>query len=277
VLLKKFDIELEGPYLAMMLGVEHQLSSLGASTVFLRVGSEDDHDKVRRVMRAGAVDGFFLVGEVNEEALQLVQFPHRPCVVLGGNRCRQPVHSVDINFTMASRLAVEHLASLGHRRIGYLGGGTDFPYQNDQLEGFVTAVRELGLDSDPDLIRLRRSDEGPPVMERVRSLLALRPLPTAIITSDPTYSVIALDLLKQYELSVPSEISLLGFQLDNKTGSVPGITRIEFPFRAVGRAGGSLLRDIVSQPDTPPRQIQISPRLVEGWSCGRLPQSRQAR
>jgi len=260
--------ELDGVYLSMLRGTEHQLSSFGAAMTFVRVATEADRNKVARLVKAGWVDGWLLTGMVDDDALRLVHRPGHPCVVLGGHQCAKAVHSSDIDFVASGKLAVQHLASLGHRRIGFIGGSMLYAYQQDTLRGFRTAVREWGLDADDTLVQTLENKTPSPVIDRLSALLALRPMPTAIVTGELTYAATVLDLLRQYELQVPGEISVLGCQLESKTSATPNIARVEQPFIEVGRAGASLLREIAGSPDSPPRRALISPVVVEGWSCG---------
>jgi DNA-binding LacI/PurR family transcriptional regulator len=269
VFFDRMGSELDALYLAMLRGAEYQLSKCGAALTFLRIASEEDRDKVGRLVKAAWVDGWLVVGDVDDDSLRQFQTPNRPCVVLAGHRCTQPVHNADIDFPAVGRLAAEHLASLGHRRIGYLGGSMRHQYQWDTLNGFRAIARERGMEIVEELHPAHPDGPLRPASERLRDLLALRPLPTAIVTAEHSYGLTALDLLRQYELEVPREISLLGCQLEGLSGSRTGLTRIEQPFSEVGRAGALLLKEVAARPGVPARQVRVSPVLCEGLSCGR--------
>lgn len=260
--------ELDGVYLSMLRGAERELSRLGAAMVFSRVQDDGDRAKVARLVRAGWVDAWLVIGDVDDATLDLVQADHRPCVVLGGHRCKRPVHGVDVDFLATGRVAVQHLAGLGHRRIGYLGGSMRHAYQHEMLRGFQEAVKQLGLDDDASLIQTVSSRDREPQMERLNQLMALRPLPTAIFGAEVNYGFTIIELLRQREVQVPGEISVMGCEIDGRPRTQPGFARIETPFLEVGRAGASMLRETAMRPDGRPRQARVSPAVVEGWSCG---------
>ncbi len=267
VFFDRMGSELDGVYLAMLRGAEHQLSKCGAALTFLRVTNEEDREKVARLVKAGWVDGWLVVGDVDDRALELVEASRQSCVVVGGHRCTRPVHCVDVNFTSVGKLAAQHLASLGHRRVSYIGGSMQYEYQWEMLNAFRSAAGELGLDPDEQLIQYSREGQARTCADKVRATLALRPLPTAMVTAEHDYAVPALEVLRQYELQVPGEMSLLGCQIESRTASMPNLTRVEQCFTEVGRAGASLLREIAAQPRTPARQVRISPNLVEKLTC----------
>jgi len=259
--------DLDGLNLSVMRGVEHELSNLGTAMVFLRVGDESANAKVTRFSQAGGIDGWLLLGFVNDAALKLVRAPHAPCVVLGGHSCKLPVHSVDINFREVGAMAARHLASLGHHRVAFIGGSMRHPYQREVLDQYRSTAREVGLDMDEQLIS---THEGKPIVlmrERLGHLLQIRPLPTALFTAEVNYAPMVIDLLRQMELQVPGDISVLGCDIDVTPRSGPHISRIEFPFAEVGRVGASMLRELADKASATPRQVQITPILVEGWSC----------
>ena len=140
------DLDKDPVCLRMMSGAEHEISRLHASLNFIRVAKRGDWEKVERLTRAGGVDGWLLYGAVNDEAvnrLKSAPLSGVPHVILGDHRCTQPVHSVNVDHATVGRLAAEHLASLGHRRIALFGGGKWFVYQEQIIKGFRAAVKEL--------------------------------------------------------------------------------------------------------------------------------------
>ena len=63
------------------------------------------------------------------------------------------VPSITPDDATGIRLAVEHLASLGHRRIAHLAGPENTSTGVARARAFRAAVRDLGLDDDPALVR----------------------------------------------------------------------------------------------------------------------------
>lgn len=258
------------PTASILCGVEQEVASYEAAVIFLRVSRESGSEKIKRLLQAGWVDGWLLEGLVQADMLALLQSPRLPCVILGGHRCRQPVHSVDVDYRAVGRLAAEHLASLGHRRVACVTGSMRHPYQWDVWNGFRTGVRELGLDDDEALFETADPRVHEPMHERLRRVLALGSRPTAIFTAEPGFAGSALEILHQASIEAPRDISLLGCELDGGYCSVPGLARVELPLGEVGRGGASLLHELVRKGAMPARQVLIVPGVVTDSSCGPL-------
>lgn len=128
----------------------------------------------------------------------------------------------------ASRIVVEHLLSLGHRRIGLIGAlGDDpfaFPTPKDREAGYAAALRSWGLGVDPDLLvagnfSLRGGAEG---MSR---LLALADPPTAVFALSDEMAIGALQVARDAGLDVPTDLSVVGFD-DHDVSEYIGLTTV---------------------------------------------------
>ncbi len=68
-----------------------------------------------------------------------------PILVVNRDRVPSGVHFVSADHFGQARLATERLLSLGHRRIGYIGGNFDVSYLHRTWEGYREALREADL------------------------------------------------------------------------------------------------------------------------------------
>lgn len=78
------------------------------------------------------------------------------------------------------RDAVRQLVKLGHSRIGFIGGGTQYNYSELRLEGFLEGMREAGQTPDPhhiksDAMSIETGEEAS------RAILSSDNPPTAIV------------------------------------------------------------------------------------------------
>ena len=313
IYLTETDIYLDAACLPMMQGIEHELSKLNASLVFVRVTKPEDWKKVERLTQAGGVDGWLLHGAVNDEVvnrLKSAPLNELPYVILADHSCtqpacvadprsaegfpttpkrfvatasgearatsawRRPVYSVNVDNAAVGRLAAQHLASLGHRRIGFIGGSMRFAYQQRTLEGFRAALKELGLEDDERLITNHSSWYRPGeelVIESSRELFIewLRDIgPTALFVPEFDSAAKWCRVLIQSKVEVPKEISLLACEPVSLAAKSQNFTRIELSMDEIGRQGAALLHRIVSKLSVESSEIKISPALIEGWSTG---------
>jgi len=256
----------------MMGGAEHELSKLHASIFFVRIGTDSDWKKVERMTRAGGVDGWLVYGPVNDEVVDRLNSSKLPFIILGDHRCTQPVHSVNSDNEAAGRLAVQHLASLGHRRIGLLDGEMQFVYQEQTSAGFRAAVRELRLDDEERLITHDASLLSKPTGERVIEWLRTTS-PTALFVPDCDWAIAVSRILRESQVHVPNEISVVTCDPVAVVAKSHGFTHIQLPLSEVGHQGALLLHRLASERDAGPGEVKIPPVLVEGWTA-RPPRNR---
>jgi LacI family transcriptional regulator len=251
--------------LAMMQGAEYELSKLHASLAFIRVSDSEGWDKVERMARAGGLDGWLVYGPPNDDDADRMRSTKLPFIVLGDRRCSQSVHSVNVDSFAVGQLAVRHLASLGHRRIGFLGSDLRHVYERETFAGFHAAIRELGLDEDERLVaNLSGWTEGPASL--VEWLRDCSPMPTAVFASEFDWAPWVHGMLRDARIEVPRQISVLGYETASPATERENFTRIELPMTEVGREGALLLHRVASGARVQSREVRISPSLIEGWS-----------
>jgi len=260
--------------LGMMGGAELELSTINATLSFVRVTREEDWQKVRRLARAGAVDGWLLYGAIDDQTISHLKqggggtLPH---VILGNHRCAPTrVPFVDIDSHAVGHMAAEHLARLGHRRIGYLHGNMQYDYQQRTMAGFREALRELRLDEDEQLFDDQNSwlrGDVEPSMRWLRGTKA-----TALFTPEFDCAAAVCGVLRQARVEVPAEISVLACEAASGAALTQKLTRIEESMEEIGRRGAKLLQELASNRSLPrdQQQIKVGPTLVEGWSTGSL-------
>jgi LacI family transcriptional regulator len=255
--------------LANMRGAEHALAKLRACLVFVRVEEREDWEKVERLAYTGVVDGWLITGAVNDAIVNRLNALRLPHVILGDHRCaRGPVHCATINHAGVARLALEHVAALGHRRIAFVGGSMRYVYQEQMRDGFVSAQRELGLDTDPRLsAHAPFWDDLDP--HRVRQWLddfGASP-PTAIFAGEFRKTELLLKVLRSIGVDVPRQISLISYEAAANDFQVSDLTRVVVPLDEMGRQAALMLHKIVTDgSQVESSEIRLAPTLIQGWS-----------
>jgi LacI family repressor for deo operon, udp, cdd, tsx, nupC, and nupG len=145
--------------------------------------------------------------------------------------------SVRIDDVGAARQAVEHLLSLGHRRIALIGGDTDDPMRftppHHRRTGYLEALAAAGVDVDPALERLGyfTVDGGESAMV---ALLALAERPTAVYAESDEMAYGAMRAIRRSGLRVPDDIAVMGFD-DHPTARLLDLSTIRQPVVEQGR------------------------------------------
>jgi LacI family transcriptional regulator len=141
--------------------------------------------------------------------------------------------------------ATEHLLGLGHTRIAFIQGQPFLESARQRETGFRQAMAAASIDVDPDLVR--PGEYRPEVATgQVERLLDLEEPPTAIFAGNDLMGVAAITVAKSRGLSVPHDISVVGF--DNVPESAlcdPPLTTIEQQLHAAGECAINMLVGVV--------------------------------
>jgi LacI family transcriptional regulator len=192
--------------------------------------------------------------------------------------------------------AVHYLTGLGHKRIGYINGATEFPYSHDRYRGYCDALQDAGLHPDP-LLKQQGSSEVTSGRVCAEALLSLDKPPTAIFAANDDMAYGVLDVAKVRGLRVPENLSVIGFDdIAPSASTHPALTTIRQPFREMGQCAVELLLSLLDPQYTfsddwkkfainyqpvasatrekdgeAPMQIQLPTELIVRESCGVAP------
>ena len=135
-------------------GLEDKLAAAGYVAL---IGNTDaDANRERTLfeqMRARHVDGFVLATATqHDRLLDEAAAADLPVVLM--NRLAQDYSfpSVSVDNEQGARMAVSHLARLGHTRIAHIAGPQEVSTGVGRLKGFREAMASHGLEVDEDLI-----------------------------------------------------------------------------------------------------------------------------
>jgi DNA-binding LacI/PurR family transcriptional regulator len=183
-----------------------------------------------------------------------------PVVVLNRETADDATDSVTNDNIHGARLAVEHLAGLGHRSIAFIDGGPGAGARI-RAEGYRRAMRALGLAGHILVANGAHTEEGG---ERgARSLLAVQPLPTAIFASNDLCAIGAMNALEEAGVRIPQDISLIGY--DNTSLAALrhiSLSSIHQPGGDMGRSAVDRLAERIAGERTAPHHDVVTPSLV---------------
>ena len=190
-----------------------------------------------RRMLTRRVDGVVLMAsEFDTKAIEPL-FLHRiPIVTVDRRHAEKGAGDVAIDFEGGYRQAILHLRDLGHRRIGFIGGMEGLRTSHFRLAAFRQALLTAGLTYDSKFVRYAdyRVGGGDTAMN---SLLAATPRPTAVITANDLTAIGAIRALHANGISVPSEMSVVGFDDIMLSDAIhPALTTIHVSRTEMARA-----------------------------------------
>lgn len=186
------------------------------------------------------VDGMLLLGSISPLGADVLSAQRReplPIVIafetISDELADYP--SVRIDNVAAAKEAVEYLVSIGHTDIALIAGIKESLQTKDREIGYARGMQEAGL-----LIEAGWIEEGHMTanggIEAARKLLNHHRPPTAIFCINDEMAIGALHEIKAMGLSVPSDISLVGFDDVRYAGIIdPPLTTIAQPKEEIGK------------------------------------------
>jgi LacI family transcriptional regulator len=170
-----------------------------------------------------------------------------------------------------ARMMTAHLIRLGHRRIGVIGGPTEWIAGQARLAGHVSALAEVGILSPPDLLRSVHPamDEG---YRAARELLDRPERPTALVGFNDKLAVGALRAAAESGFEVPRDLSITGFDdIDVSRATRPTLTTVRQPLQEMGRMAVVLIMRLLQSHEYETRHVELATDLVIRESTGPAP------
>lgn len=170
---------------------------------------------------------------------------------------------VSVDDYRIGECAVEHLASIGKKRIALLNGPITCKYAQHRLTGFLDTMRRLNLPEDSSMV-INLSDILPDLaFSAALHLMKSGNPPDAFFTSSDIFALAIIRAATSSGYRVPQDIAVIG--VDNISllaFSTPSITTVNQPKLQLGATAGELLAERIRNPEAPIKQITLDPELI---------------
>ncbi|MBB6345580.1 substrate-binding domain-containing protein [Nonomuraea muscovyensis] len=256
-------------------GVREAAAAAGARVVLrgATYQAADERHQLSRLVEAVGVDGLLvaptITGDDGEELVRWLQGVGVPVVLIERTATVGPhqeaMESVVSDHAFGAAMAVRHLASLGHRRVG-LVTTVQSPTTPHVRRGWRQACEELGLrlDGTPDITSVDQWDPGwPEALDGVLDAAVGSGTTALLVHSDPE----AISLLERCEergIRVPGDLAVVTYDDEVAELCDPPLTAVRPPRAAIGRAAFALLSERLADedPERPTHRVVIEPRLI---------------
>lgn len=236
-------------------GIHNAASANGAEISIVRVSES----------LPANLDGHLVINPMPEQlaALRKLASRKQPLVIVGV-RESEGLTCVDVDNVNLMEKAVKHLASLGHERIGYLGGDGPMAYREARRAGFRDTLKALGLPVNPRCMVLTEGwcPSEPEKVELMRCLTA-GDAPSAIVASGYYYALGVYEVVNKLGITVPETLSIVSVDDPPSAAHLnPPLTTMRQPVEELGHTAVHQLMDLMNRAITPdPRHdTQSDPR-----------------
>lgn len=185
-----------------------------------------------------------------------------PIVLLGGYVSNINLNSVVIDVFEGTYKATNHLISLGHTDIGYIGGPEKSIICREKYKGFAKAMNDAGYDINPMLVH-HGSDTMQAGYQAARSFVMSTNRLTAVVAEDDFLAIGCLKYLTQHGIKVPDEVAVTGFD-DILLSRMyePPLSTISIPKKEIGFEAVSLILDRIKKPSAKKKQLIFKTDLI---------------
>jgi LacI family transcriptional regulator, galactose operon repressor len=165
---------------------------------------------VRRMIE-GRVDGVaILTFGMEEYLLEHLRFRNLPLVFIDIGPKAPRVSNIRVDYADGIRQAVQHIAALRHKRIGFIAGPVRLRSAMARKDAFQASMREIGLPVNSDfLVEGDHKLEGG--KKALKKLAELRERPTAVLCSNDMTAIGVMREAFELGIKVPQDLSVIGF------------------------------------------------------------------
>ncbi len=227
--------------------------------------SDDLLSEIRGFVERQRLFGVIMPPSVSEDerVIDLLRELDCPHVRIASIALDEPQSMVVTNDGVGAAEAANHLAALGHTRIGLVRGPDLFRSSAVRSKGFLDALAARGIPVDPAL-DYRGAYTFESGVEAGQALLSLASPPTAIFALNDDMAIGVMQAARERGLELPRDLSVVGFDdLPMAARVWPNLTSVRLPIRDMGRMAAEKLLAPLRGVD-PARLVQpeVRPALV---------------
>ncbi len=190
----------------------------------------DEAIELHAVLETRHCDAIILFGDMRDQPRLLDDLAAAtvPVVALWQGGALTGVDTVNVDNRAGIALAIDHLAGLGHRRFGFIGGGTHGDLR-ERRTAFVERLTELAMPPDEAHIVPALNDPGSGA-DGFRQLAGSPEPPTAVVTATDLLALGALHAAHHLGTEIPGRVSIVGFDdIPFAAYATPPLTTVHNP------------------------------------------------
>lgn len=254
-----------------MRGISRGLRTAGYT--MLVASADEDPDLERDAIQALAqrrVDGLIIAPTTAADPRQFEEIEASGIPVVVVDRAvANPLDQVRVENVQSVARSVGQILDAGHTRVAIIGGRPNHSSTQERIAGWRRAHTARGLPCDESLAVLNAADA-----EQARwaalSLLDRPDPPTAFFSTTNVRSLGVLRALKDRGLSVPEDLSFVGFDDIEWTDLLDHpLSCLAQPTQEIGQRAVELLMARISQPDSPHLTVKLDPTFHDRGSITR--------
>jgi len=269
--------DMTDPYCTLVLrGIENTLYQASYLPILTDVHNERSRfERYLEMLLDRRIEGLIIVANwlfLNINLLADLEKSSIPTAIIGCELKGDAMSSVVVDNEVGGYIALEHLYSLGHRKIAFIRGPKTLTDSSPRWRGIRNSAKACGLELDSKLI-LDLPESRDPLssfemgQKLTEDLLKQKRQFTALLAFDDMTAFGAIRALSKGGLRVPEHCSVIGF--DDVAPSAlytPPLTTVRQPMEAMGTNAVGLVLDgikcVLEKKEVSAHHRKVAPELV---------------
>lgn len=265
-------------YAEVFRGIEDSAQSAGYHVLLSNGSYDPDHTaaRIREMMRL-KLGGIMAAPPFRSETASLgplwkeIKHSGFPLVLLNRELNPPVFDQVTIDNRGGIRLAMECLASLGHKRVAYITGSVDMIPIRQRYDAFREYCSKYGFETDVKMVETCELSAKGGYESCGKLWVRLRKKPTAVMVFSDAPSLGVIRYLHEHKIRVPEDVSVIGFDgTDSSEFSQVSLSTVATPMYEMGKQAFRMLEETMERRQSRPRSILLPVQLLLRESVARL-------
>lgn len=224
--------------------------------------AERAYDYVRRLIELKVAGVALMTAELDPKLIDELIKKDVPVVFNDLGIVSQRMSNIVLDYSAGIEEAVQHLVSLGHKRIAHIAGSSHIRSGVIRREAFTNAIKRF-LPNNQELLIFEGDFRFESGRSAATEILGLDTLPTAVVVANDMMALGAMQEFKNAGLSIPKDISIVGFDdIAFASLSEPPLTTVCSPRVEIGRRAIEVLIRTIKLPNQSGEEIRIPTYLI---------------
>ncbi|MCP3027943.1 LacI family DNA-binding transcriptional regulator [Halobacillus sp. A5] len=261
--------EISDPYfLAIRLGIEKECAAKKIDLIKIyRKNNQLDLSDVNKI------DGMIIVGRIPPEEIMAVKKLTNSITFVDFSPNDLIYDSVVIDFQRAMVEVLDHLLTLNHHNIGFIGGVLESRPNESFMDYREKAFREYLTSKNlfnENFVYIGQfgTEEGYRLMKKA---LQHRTLPSAFVVASDSMAIGALRALHENSIRVPEQVSLIGFNdIAASNYLQPSLSTVKVYTEFMGETAVELMVERLNTKREIPKKVVVPTKLIQRESTSEL-------
>lgn len=252
----------------IIMGISDELNKNNCKLQFNFISEEDEANHILPLDMQSEMNGIIILSVFSKSFLELILKKDVPVVFLDGP---SNVHEISglgdillFEGKNSTRIITEHLLSQGMKNIGFVGDISYCRTIADRYEGYVTALKNYGLEPNEEFVITRHVEHKYYRQEEITAALSeLKAMPEAFVCANDDIAKDVMLWLKKKGIKVPQEVALTGFDDKEEVELLsPSLTTVHIGNQRMGRRLVQILMWRIENMDLPKEIVTINTEVV---------------